>query len=453
MPSEAKPDDLLARAFNVFAILGAASVEIYHGVRKDRIPAHKCCFFGMLLAIALMFHLDQVLFAHFKLTIHIPGILRWILELILVFSGWILWGLIQATSRNSLLSKLKSTFEECKWKTAGKYPSLIEDVEVDGFLRKLRLKANGTTLSAFEESRDKFEHMLNVSVVKFIAGDNDKSIMEILYTTKDLMRDAILEHPDRYPDGEIPIGISFEGPIKKNLRDVGHILVAGQTGGGKSNFLKLALSILSLNNKEAEMVFLDFKGGMESADLKNQIGNMQDNITYVDGTSNCAQKLESLGTDLKSRLEEFKNARAPNIDEYLKLGLSQKPDILNAKQTVPKKKIYIIIDELAQLYAKEPGIAKKPAESAKAALNQIARQGRAAGMHIIAATQKPDSNSFDQTVKANLPGVLCFPMANQASSVSAIGSKRAFELNPDIKGRAVWKFGPKVVEVQTYLFS
>ena len=44
-------------------------------------------------------------------------------------------------------------------------------------------------------------------------------------------------------------------------------------------------------------------------------------------------------------------------------------------------------------------------------------------------------------------------MTNQASSVSAIGSKRAYELNPEIKGRAIWKYGPKMEEVQTYLFT
>jgi len=91
--------------------------------------------------------------------------------------------------------------------------------------------------------------------------------------------------------------------------------------------------------------------------------------------------------------------------------------------------------------------------AAREAVNRIARQGRAAGVHLIIATQRPDSANFDQTVKSNIPAVLCFPMPSQAASISALGTKRAFDLNPEIKGRAIWKFGSKVCEVQTYLFT
>jgi hypothetical protein len=44
-------------------------------------------------------------------------------------------------------------------------------------------------------------------------------------------------------------------------------------------------------------------------------------------------------------------------------------------------------------------------------------------------------------------------MPSQAASVSALGTKRAFDLNPEIKGRAIWKYGPTMTEVQTYLFQ
>ena len=69
-------------------------------------------------------------------------------------------------------------------------------------------------------------------------------------------------------------------------------------------------------------------------------------------------------------------------------------------------------------------------------------------MHLIVATQKPDSSSFDQTVKSNLPGVLCFQMVNDVSSISVLGTGRATDLPPN-PGRGIWKNSLDMVEVQT----
>ena len=115
--------------------------------------------------------------------------------------------------------------------------------------------------------------------------------------------------------------------------------------------------------------------------------------------------------------------------------------------------MFIIIDEVAQVYVKDNSSTKALKAAAREAINKIARQGRAAGVHLIVATQKPDAQSFDQTVKANMPAILCFPMPNQVSSISVLGTKWAFDLNPETKGRAIYKFGPNLHEVQTYYFQ
>ena len=156
---------------------------------------------------------------------------------------------------------------------------------------------------------------------------------------------------------------------------------------------------------------------------------------------------------LEERFHTLSAAGASSFDDYMKKKVSRKAQTNETLRTSDERRTFIVIDEIAQLFSKEPGQDRDKQARAKAAVNRVARQGRAAGVHLIVATQKPDALSFDQTVKANLPGVLCFPMANQASSVSALGTKRAFEINPNIKGRAVWKFGPKLEEVQTYLFG
>ncbi len=200
------------------------------------------------------------------------------------------------------------------------------------------------------------------------------------------------------------------------------------------------------------MFFLDFKGGMESADIRNHAKNLGNNVSCIDGAKRSIEFLVSIGASLEPRFKALSTVGVSNLDEYRKKQVGYKGDLTEGRLEEIRR-TFIIVDEIAQLYARDGEVDKELQNDARAAVNRIARQGRAAGVHLIVATQKPDASSFDQTVKSNLPGVLCFPMPNQVSSVSALGTKRAFEINPYIKGRAVWKFGPKLEEVQTYLFA
>lgn len=442
--------DFIETVFATGRFLWTALGEVGRGVIDNRVPA-RLCYGGMALALALYFKLDMWAFP--KLKFHLQPTLRHILVYTCLVSGWVIWGIYQAAVRGRMLNRLKDAFESAKLKCNGRYPSLVEDVKIDRHVRKLRLLCNGIPKSDFASGIERIESVLNMTVVKLLQDESDKSKIEILYTMKDLAKKIVLENPNAYPDGDIPIGESYEGPIVVNMRDIAHILVAGQTGGGKSNFLKLATTVLTVNNREADVIFLDFKGGMESADIRSHAKNLGSNIECFEGSAASVAKLGQLGMILETRFNVMAALGASTFDDYLKRSVA-----LNAKggQTIraqDERRTYIIIDEIAQMYSHDPGVDKEKLKSAKAAVNRIARQGRAAGVHLIVATQKPDASSFDQTVKANLPAVLCFPMANQASSVSALGTKRAFEINPEIKGRAVWKFGPKIEEVQTYFFG
>lgn len=444
--------DLTDVVFSVGRFLWAAGEEILSGVINNRVPA-RMCYAGMILAAILYFRIDVWALAKFTTKYHLRGSLREFGIYASLLSGWVIWGLARARQRNRLLSKLKEAFESAKLKCNGRYPSLIEDVTVDAHVRRLRLFCHGVPLSDFEREIERLEAVLNMSVVRIIQADNDKSKLEIVYTMKDLEKKAVLENPDAFADCELPIGDSYEGAIHVNMRDVGHILVAGQTGGGKSNFLKVATTVLTKNNPEARVVFLDFKGGMETADLRNHAKNLGPNIECFEGTKHCVEELVRIGMGLEERFKTLSGLGVANFDDYLKKRIRKKATASETLRASDEKRTFIIIDEIAQLYARDPESDKEMVQKARAAVNRVARQGRASGVHLIVATQKPDASSFDQTVKANLPAVLCFPMANQVSSVSAIGTKRAFEINPNIKGRAVWKFGPKLEEVQTYLFA
>jgi len=432
--------------------LKASGEEIISGVINNRVPA-STSYLGLLIALIFYTRVDVWAASFFSTKYSLPDGFRITLVYASIFSGWILWGIARAAERNRLLNKLKDAFHAANLKCNGRYPSLIEDLTIDNYVRRLRIHCHGVTKSEFENAIPRLESVLNMTVIRILQDEGDKSKIELIYTMKDMQKTVILENPDAFADGEIPIGVTYEGPIHVNMRNVGHILVAGQTGGGKSNFLKVVTTVLTKNNPEAKVAFLDFKGGMETADIRSHAKNLGDNIECFDGTKKCIEELVRIGMALETRFKALSAVGASNFDDYLKKKVGKETPRKIMDRPEDERRTFIIVDEIAQLYAKDPEVEKEKQDKAKAAVNRIARQGRAAGVHLIVATQKPDAQSFDQTVKTNLPAVLCFPMPNQASSVSAIGTKRAFEINPNIQGRAVWKFGPKLEEVQTYLFG
>jgi hypothetical protein len=369
-----------------------------------------------------------------------------------LLGGWVIWAAERAFYRNKFLNRLKEAFSYCGLEANRKFPSFIEDVRLDDYARKLKLLSNGLPLKKFVEQKENLEGHLNINVVRIYEEPNDKSRINVVYAMKSLPSLVHMEDQSSYRDCEVPIGQTFEGQLHVNMRDVPGILVSGQPGTGKSNFLKIAASTLTTNNPDDEVHFLDFKGGMELADLTNTLGTQHRNFHFKSNPGKCAEALAQFGAILESRLSEIAKSGSATFDDYLKSKVARRADGGEIHKDAPLKRQFIIIDEIAQLYMRDPQVPKETLLKARDAVNRIARQGRAAAVYMIVATQIPNTSSFDQTVKANMAAVLCFPMPSHAASVSALGSKRAFDLNPDTKGRAVWKYGPKVTEVQTYAF-
>ena len=106
------------------------------------------------------------------------------------------------------------------------------------------------------------------------------------------------------------------------------------------------------------------------------------------------------------------------------------------------------MDEAAEIFLGGHHATNSELSVARKSISQIARQGRAVGVHLVMATQRPDAKAIDSQVKTNLTGIVCFQMPNNVSSITVIDSGRATHL-PSIPGRAIWKNGGKVVELQT----
>ena len=156
---------------------------------------------------------------------------------------------------------------------------------------------------------------------------------------------------------------------------------------------------------------------------------------------------------LTERFELLKTNQCKDIEEFQKKPKNQLKLPEGVKtETFKLNRNIIVIDEAAELFLAGGKINVSQVQEMTRKVIRLAAQGRAVGIHLIVATQKPDSKAISSQIKANLTGIISFPMATLGASFSILGNGRAKEL-PSIPGRAVWKSGLDQFEVQTAFLS
>jgi S-DNA-T family DNA segregation ATPase FtsK/SpoIIIE len=152
------------------------------------------------------------------------------------------------------------------------------------------------------------------------------------------------------------------------------------------------------------------------------------------------EKVKTALDALDRRMALFRQANARDIDQYNKKYAGLKPTV---------DRIVFIVDEFSELIPKLNSGDRKILTEINQGLLRIARMGRACGIHLVIGIQKPDNNNIDPGIKANLPGIVCFPVTHFTQSMLILGDGRAADLPAEVKGRAIWKYGIEQIEVQT----
>ena len=209
----------------------------------------------------------------------------------------------------------------------------------------------------------------------------------------------------------ICLGVSsLRETIVKDLTSLPHLMVAGSTGSGKSVALNnLIMSIVSLRTPaEAQLVLIDPKAVEFSiySDLPNLLTGV---VTDTQNTTDC---LLSLCDVMDSRYEILRDNNVRNIREYQ--AMSQR-----GKLQMPY--IVVVIDELGDLIL-EGG---KELESA---VGRLAQKARAAGIHLVLATQRPTADIVKGLIKTNVPARLAFRVSSRIDSEVILGEKGAESL-------------------------
>jgi S-DNA-T family DNA segregation ATPase FtsK/SpoIIIE len=217
----------------------------------------------------------------------------------------------------------------------------------------------------------------------------------------------------------VPIGMSAKGLLVRDLAEYPHFFTGGETNYGKSNFLHTTATTLLLSRPDSFLIIVDPKS-TEFAYLENY-------ALVVDEIENVRILFQKLNDEMDKRKKILKKAKCVKVQKYLKKG-GEMPFIV------------VIIDEITEIQDKE----------AIDLLWRLLRMGRFVGIHIIAATQRPSSKVFENfgDIKAMFLGRLAFICADAINSRMILDNDRAAQLEA-IKGRAIYKCGLEMLEVQT----
>ena len=197
----------------------------------------------------------------------------------------------------------------------------------------------------------------------------------------------------------VALGKDLTGtPIVCDLAKMPHMLIAGQTGSGKSVCINAIINSLlyRASPEEVKLILVDPK--VVELQCYNGIPHLL--IPVVNDPHKAAAALAWAVAEMMERYDKFAERKVRNLDGY---NASLKP---NEK---PMSRIVIIIDELADLMM----VCKKDVEEYICRLTQLAR---AAGIHLIVATQRPSVDVITGLIKANIPSRIAFKTASYVDS-------------------------------------
>lgn len=415
--------------------------ELYYGIRSNTIPWHYCAGWMMVVSVILVFKIDHLLILRTQLKYLYPYYSP--LYKIYAFSfatlGFWLWAWGQVKRKREKLIALTAAFKNAGLvSTIGRLPNLISDYALDPIIRKMRVTNAGFPISKFQEQAKYLESELGI-YIDLIKENREKRAIDIVYSHFPMAEKVLYSHEDAGRSLEYAVGKTRAHTITTNFRDTPHLLVAGQTGGGKSTFLRQLIVHVHLNQKSAKFLMIDLKGGLEFSLFEDR-----KQFVVVPSVLAAIEELKLIDKLLDERMALLKKNQCKDIESYLKKLDQVHPIHLNRQ--------FVVVDEAAEMFLAGHHANSKDIQAARGILSRIARQGRAVGVHLIVATQRPDSRSLDPQVKANLTGVICFQMMNDSSSIAVLGNGRATDL-PKVPGRAIWKNGIEMMEVQTPLLT
>lgn len=217
---------------------------------------------------------------------------------------------------------------------------------------------------------------------------------------------------------EIPLGKAVNGSVRSfDLTKMPHLLVAGSTGSGKSVAVNGIISSILMKAGPDQVKFMMIDPKMVELSVYNDIPHLL--IPVVTNPRKAARALQKVVDEMEKRYELFSHIGVRNLEGY-----NAKVEEFNSRseeKQIPLPLIVVIVDELADLMM----VASKEVEDA---IIRLGQKARAAGIHMILATQRPSVDVISGLIKANVPSRVAFAVASGTDSRTILGENGAEKL-------------------------
>ncbi len=229
------------------------------------------------------------------------------------------------------------------------------------------------------------------------------------------LRDVI--ETDNYSKADSPIrfalgkGISGQ-PIVADLSKMPHLLIAGATGSGKSVCVNTIISSILFNAKPDEVKFLMIDPKVVELNVYNGIPHLI--LPVVTDPKKASIALNWAVQEMTERYNKFAENGVRDVTSF-----NKKANHEDRLEVMPR--IVVIIDELADLMMVAPN-------QVEDAICRLAQMARAAGIHLIVATQRPSVDVITGVIKANIPSRIAFSVSSQVDSRTIIDMAGAEKL-------------------------
>lgn len=291
----------------------------------------------------------------------------------------------------------------------------INNISIGPSITKYELKLEtGTRVNKIMSLQDDIKLALAAKDIRIEApipgkpavGVEIPNLVSLMVSFKEVFKNI----PDKYKDNKlvVPLGKDVNGQvIYAELNKMPHLLIAGATGSGKSVCVNTIISSILMRAKpdEVKLILVDPK----KVELSNYNGVPHLLAPVVTDPKKAAATLRETVSEMERRYDLFAGANVRKIETYNQYveKKNQENDAEHQLEKLPY--IVVILDEVADLMM----VASKDVEDC---IMRIAQLARAAGIHLIVATQRPSTDIITGVIKANIPSRIAFAVSSSIDS-------------------------------------
>ena len=291
----------------------------------------------------------------------------------------------------------------------------INNISIGPSITKYELKLEtGTRVNKIMSLQDDIKLALAAKDIRIEAPIPGKPAVGVeipnLVSSMVSFKEVFKNIPDKYKDNKlvVPLGKDVNGQvIYAELNKMPHLLIAGATGSGKSVCVNTIISSILMRAKpdEVKLILVDPK----KVELSNYNGVPHLLAPVVTDPKKAAATVRETVSEMERRYDLFAGANVRKIETYNQYveKKNQENDAEHQLEKLPY--IVVILDEVADLMM----VASKDVEDC---IMRIAQLARAAGIHLIVATQRPSTDIITGVIKANIPSRIAFAVSSSIDS-------------------------------------